>query len=218
MLELASGSLVPRPTTTSKVSARSTPSFGAPRHDAVGRGRRAASGRSPRSRPKRTSIAGLSAAKLLTSQGRSFLTWLAANSMPGHREDSPRAARRQRGERRRGSSAGRIRDSRWRNRLPADAGAAPAASSSNSPIASGSRLPWPQSRTAVCRHRLTPSPPAAESAAAMIPVVADPLLLLAAGLAIDALVRRHAGVVRPHSAPGRARRPRRRFLRPQAQP
>ena len=47
-----------------------------------------------RSRPKRISMPGLSAAKLLISQGRSFLTWLAANSMPGtaRMRRAPRAA------------------------------------------------------------------------------------------------------------------------------
>ncbi len=49
-------------------------------------------------------------------------------------------------------------------------------------------------------------------------IAADPLLLLVAGLAVDALVRRHARGVPPDPASGRAGRPRRRVFRPQAQP
>ena len=98
MLELASGSLVPRPTTSSSVSARGRSR--AARSAAAMRSAAASSsfGSIASSRPKRISMPGLAAAKLLISHGRSFLTWLAANSMPGTARMRSRAARRQRGE------------------------------------------------------------------------------------------------------------------------
>ena len=54
---------------------------------------------------------------------------------------------------RRGSSAGRIRDSRWRNRSPESAAAAPPPAARTRATASASRLPWPQISTAGVAHR-----------------------------------------------------------------
>src|SRR5207302_846476 len=81
---------------------------------------------------------------------------------------------------RRGSLGGRTRDNRWRNRIPATAGAMPR------PRA---RIPR-RLRDRGCRvHR--GEPPSRSSAdpstTSMTPLVADPLLLLVAGLVIDAM-------------------------------
>jgi hypothetical protein len=83
MLELASGSLVPRPTVTSRLSLKSLG-----RSPGVTEAMRSAAAlislaSTPRSRPSRASTPGLSATKLFISHGKSFLTWLAANSIPG---------------------------------------------------------------------------------------------------------------------------------------
>ena len=95
MLELASGSLVPRPTTSSSVSSRPSGAAAPIRSAAAA----SSFGSIARSRPSRTVTPGLAAMKQFISHGRSFLTWLAANSIAGTAQDLPGAAVAQRGQR-----------------------------------------------------------------------------------------------------------------------
>ena len=160
MLELASGSLVPRPTTTRRVSERppERPSGSATAIRAAAAS--SSFGSIPRSRPRRTSMPGLAAMKLFISHGRSFLTWLAANSMPGIAR--MRRAPRDASAARPSPIVGRA-NSRYpvAKSLPGSRCArrerSAAAASSNSPTASGSRLPCPHSSTAVSLMPETPA-------------------------------------------------------------
>ena len=83
-LLFASGSDVPRPTTMSMVSWSETPSPAASRASLI-RSPEASSSFSsmPRSRAYRISISGCCVSKVFSTEGMSFLTWPAANSIPG---------------------------------------------------------------------------------------------------------------------------------------
>ena len=148
-LELASGSLVPRPTTISSVSWRET--SGAASLSAASM-RCLATSSSFRSmassRAKIISISGFSAPKLLTSDGRSFLTWPAANSIPGTQtiRSAPRSFSLSSPVRMTGVANSRNPLSTSKSgslfeRCPANW--------LNSSMAASSRLPWPQIMTAV---------------------------------------------------------------------
>ena len=198
------------------------------------RRRRAASGRSRDRGRGAPRCPGLAAAKLLISHGRSFLTWLAANSMPGtaRMRRAPRAPARRA---RRGSSAGRIRDSRSRHRSPASARAAPprAARTRGSPRRRGchGRTAAPRSRSSSAPRRSLCQVPAVDAPRARADAGGPcsrcsapiPRARSAAAAAVGAGARRRCSATRrrcsaavPH--PVVLRRPRDRLARPQAQP
>ena len=95
MLALASGSLVPRPTTTSSVSVRDRPP--APARRRYARRRLEQFGSMPRSRPSRTSIPGCCGREAVDLPGHVVLDVARGEQHAGHRQDSaerPAAQRR----------------------------------------------------------------------------------------------------------------------------
>jgi hypothetical protein len=149
MLELASGSEVPRPTTISSVSSRGTGRLET-RSACSMRARATWSKRTStsRSRPYSMRTCGYWAVYSLRTEGMSFFTWPAAKSMPG-------TARMRSTPWPRSVSRPSRMIGRANSRKPLATGycgsrrAMPAATAANSAIASSSRLPWPHTITPI---------------------------------------------------------------------
>ncbi len=215
MLELASGSLVPRPTTTSSASARGRSRRR--RGDARRRRRAAASASIAEVAAEAHLDAGVVGDEAVHLPGQVVLHVAGGEQHARHREDPPRAARRQRGEPVADRRPGEFEIAGGEIVVGQPRRATPRRASSNSRIASGSRLPWPHSSTAVslialscCRLRLAALPASMNcrpSACTTRCCCCSP------ALAIDAVFGDMPAVFRPCPASGRAGRPGDRVLR-----